>query len=383
MKKKFFIQIPAVTIIRLVLNTGFRMIFPFQPIFMQQLGIELGRMTRMLAGQSFVGVVSPLLASMADRRGRKFGMLAGLALFSLGGLVVILQPTVFSFLLFLILSLLGKSIFDPSMQAYFGDHVPYERRGTVLALTEMSWSGAFFLGVPLVGFLLDRAGLLAPFILLSVLGVLSLITVVWLIPPDPEPDSGRPTILANFGTVFSSPSAWAGLSLMILICLANQLVNVSFGVWLNESFSLQAAALGIASAVIGAAEFVGEGGVSIISDRLSKKRAVRVGILSSVLSAAVLPWLGQSQLGALIGLFLFYLSFEFTIVSAIPLMTGVVPAARATLMALNIASANLGRGVGSWVAAPVFELGFRYTAWLAAMVNLGALIALHFVTVKE
>lgn len=383
MKKKFFIQVPAVTMIRMVLNTGFRMIFPFQPIFMQELGIPLGRMTRMLASQSFVGVFSPLLASLADRKGRKFGMLLGLFLFSAGGLLVFLRPAVWSFFVFLLISLLGKSIFDPSMQAYFGDHIPYDRRGMVLAFTEMSWSGAFFLGVPVMGFLLDRVGLLAPFALLTLLGVLGMMVVIFLIPRDPEPEKDRPTVLGNFGTVFSSTAAWAGLILMILICLANQLVNVSFGVWLNDSFALQVTALGGASAVIGVAEFIGEGGVSVISDRLSKKRAVRFGVFASVLSGALLPWLGETQTGAVIGLFLFYLSFEFTIVSAIPLMTGVVPAARATMMALIIASANLGRGLGSLFAAPVFELGFQYTAWLAALVNVGAWIALHYVVVKE
>jgi predicted MFS family arabinose efflux permease len=189
--------------------------------------------------------------------------------------------------------------------------------------------------------------------------------------------------MANFGTVLSSPAALAGLSLMVLICLGNQLVNVVFGVWLNESFAFQITALGGASAVIGISELIGEGGVSLISDRLSKKKAVLVGLLGSSLSAAVLPFLGRTRTGAVIGLFLFYLSFEFTIVSVIPLMTGVVPEARATLMALNIASASLGRGMGSLIAAPIYNVGFPLTAALTAGVNLLALIALRYVFVKE
>jgi predicted MFS family arabinose efflux permease len=382
-KRKYWLQVPLITIIRTVLNTGFRMVFPFQPFFMQGFGIGLEQMARMLAGRSFLGLFSPFLASLADSRGRKTGMLVGLSLFSIGSLAVVIHESVIAFFIFILLSLLGKSVFDPSIQAYFGDQIPYQRRGLVLALTEMSWSGAFFIGVPVVGFLLDRFGLISAFWMLSILGLIAILSVMVSIPPDPEPRQDRPSLMANFGTVLSSPAALAGLSLMVLICLGNQLVNVVFGVWLNESFAFQIAALGGASAVIGLSELIGEGGVSLISDRLSKKKAVLVGLLGSSLSAAVLPFLGRTRTGAVIGLFFFYLSFEFTIVSVIPLMTGVVPEARATLMALNIASASLGRGMGSLIAAPIYNVGFPLTAALTAGVNLLALIALRYVFVKE
>jgi len=382
-KRKYWLQVPLITIIRTVLNTGFRMVFPFQPFFMEGFGIGLEQMGRMLAGRSFVGLFSPFLASLADSRGRKTGMLVGLSLFSIGSLAVVMHESVITFFIFILLSLLGKSVFDPSIQAYFGDQIPYQRRGLVLALTEMSWSGAFFIGVPVVGFLLDRFGLISAFWVLSILGLLAILLVSISLPPDPDPRQGRPSLMANFGTVLSSPAALAGLSLMALICLGNQLVNVVFGVWLNESFAFQITALGGASAVIGISELIGEGGVSLISDRLSKKKAVLVGLLGSSLSAVVLPFLGRTRTGAVIGLFFFYLSFEFTIVSVIPLMTGVVPEARATLMALNIASASLGRGMGSLIAAPIYNVGFPFTAALTAGVNLLALIALRHVFVKE
>ncbi len=82
-------------------------------------------------------------------------------------------------------------------------------------------------------------------------------------------------------------------------------------------------------------------------------------------------------------MFLFYLTFEFAIVSLIPLMTGVLPAARGTVMALNIASANLGRGLGSLIAAPLFLGGFWVSALGAAIVNLLAILALRYVVVRE
>lgn len=76
--KKTWRQLSITTVIRTVYSTGFRMVFPYQPILMKGLGIELAQMTRLIAGQSLVGIFSPFLASMADTRGRKTGMLTGM-----------------------------------------------------------------------------------------------------------------------------------------------------------------------------------------------------------------------------------------------------------------------------------------------------------------
>ena len=40
------------------------------------------------------------------------------------------------------------------MQAYVGDAVPYERRGRVMSLLEISWSLSWFVGIPIAGFVI-------------------------------------------------------------------------------------------------------------------------------------------------------------------------------------------------------------------------------------
>lgn len=253
----------------------------------------------------------------------------------------------------------------------------------MLGITEISWSLSFFLGVPAVGFLMSRLGLLSPFLLLTALGVVSFLAILILIPADPSSRHTNQTMMASFGLVFKSGTAMAGLGVMLLISTANQLVNVVFGVWLNQSFGLQIAALGGASALIGIAELIGEGGVSAIADRMGTRNAVTYGLIACVITSVILPLIGGAAAGAYIGLFLFYLTFEFTIVSLIPLMTGVLPETRGTVMALNIASANLGRGLGSLIAAPIFLGGFWLNALAAAIVNLLAILVLRYVVVQE
>jgi predicted MFS family arabinose efflux permease len=58
---------------------------------------------------------------------------------------------------------------------------------------------------------------------------------------------------------------------------------------------------------------------------------------------------------------LFYLTFEFTIVSSLPLMSEILPSARATLLAANMALISLGRAAGAWLAPRFFGLGASQT----------------------
>ena len=117
-----------------------------------------------------------------------------------------------------------------------------------------------------------------------------------------------------------------------------------FGVWLEDSFGLQLGALAASAAVIGLSELGGESLTAALVDKLGKRRAVGIGIAANTLAALLLWLLGRSEWGALLGLFLFYLSFEFTMVSCLPLISAVAPGARATLMAATIMAFSLGRG---------------------------------------
>ena len=120
-----------------------------------------------------------------------------------------------------------------------------------------------------------------------------------------------------------------------MISSSNEVIGIIFGAWLEDAFALKVAALGVASAVIGIAELTSEGAVAAFVDRLGKRRAVALGIGGNMLACLLLPVLGFSVAGAMVGLFLFYLTFEFALVSSIPLMTELVPDARATLMAVK------------------------------------------------
>ncbi len=381
---KLRIQLVIFMLLRVILNTMHRMIYPFLTVFARGLGVELSTLSQIVATRNFVGVFGPAFAPIADKRGRKFALLLGISFFTAGMLIVALHPNVWTFGLALLLALLGKYLFDPAMQAYFGDRIPYERRGTALAITEAAWGLSFIAGIPLMGYLIATYGWNAPFPLLTGLGVLMFAVIVWMIPRAPHASQQPVTdSRKNFRAVLTNIPALAGISIAVWASAGNELVNLIFGVWLEDSFGLKIAALAGASAVIGLSEISGEGLVALTTDRLGKPRALMLGLSGNALAALLLPIVGRTEIGALVGLFLFYITFEYVMVSHIPMMTELVPEARATLLSFNLTGHSLGRMIGALLATFIYQrFGFLPVAAMTVMFNIFALIALAELTQK-
>jgi predicted MFS family arabinose efflux permease len=255
-----------------------------------------------------------------------------------------------------------------------------------MALSELAWSISAIVGVPLVGFLIARQGWLSPFPLLVLLGLLSFILLARILPRDPAVTAARPSLFANLRRVFTYPPALAGLGMAALYTVANELVTVVYGVWVEDKFALAIASLGATALGIGVVELGGESLVALLTDRIGKRRAIAFGVGLNCLAALVLVVFGGWLAGTLVGLLLFYLTFEFTMVSGIPLMSEILPPARATLMATHIAVVSLGRAIGDLLAPRLFVNpwlpGMAANALGAILFNLLALALLRWVVVQ-
>lgn len=371
------LQLVVFTLARTVLNTGHRMVYPFLPTFARGLGVDLEAVALIVTARSGLGLVSPVFGSLADVRGRKVAMLAGMGAFTGGMVLVALWPTYPALFAGLLLAGIAKLVFDPALQAYIGDRVRYAQRGQAIALTELSWSGAFLLGMPLVGWLIARADAWqAAFPLLAVLGVFAIALIWRMIPSDAARDGSRPSLAQGARLVLRHAPARAGLVVSFLISAANEALMIIYGAWMEDAFALAVTALGASAIVIGLAELGGEGAVAGFVDRLGKRRAVALGIGLNALSAPLLPLLGFSVEGALVALFLFFISFEFALVSSLPLMTELVPHARATLMAGTAAAFASGRMTGALLGPRLFAGGLGMNVAVVVALDLLAVAVL-------
>ena len=369
-------QLSLFLITRTVMNTGFRMVYPFLPILARALGVDVSAISLAITARSSLGIFGPIFGSAGDSLGRRSAMLVGLGFFAGGFILVLFWPTYPSLFIALLLGAMGKIIFDPAMQAYLGDKVHYSLRGRAIAITEVGWSGASLIGLPFVGWLIARSGWVAPFPLLGLLSVLAFIFIWRLIPADSPGSSIRPTLGESLRVITSHSSALPTLLVTFLVSIGNESINIIYGLWLESSFGLQVVALGAASAIIGLAELSGEGLVATLTDRLGMVRSLTLGLGSVILACLAFPILGKSLFSSLIGLFLFYLSFEFTFVTLISLLTELTPSARATLMAGNLAAAAGGRALGALIGPALFEINILANATFGAAMAIIALTIL-------
>ena len=287
-------------------------------------------------------------------------MMAGLGLLAIGMISAGLHPIYVTVAIALVLAGLGKSVFDPALHAYVGHKVPFKRRGLAVGLVELSWAGSALLGIPFVGWLMEKAGWSSPFLMLGILGVIGG-TILGILTRGEQrgpwhnqrPVNARETWLH----LARDRAALGALGFGLLIGLANDNLSVVYGIWLESDFGLSVVMLGIATTSIGLAELLGESLTVLFSDRIGLKKALVGGLALSTLSYAILPAMGQNLSIALVGLFLTFLTFEFTIVTAFSLFTELLPKARATMMASSMASINIGRVVGALVGAAVWQYG--------------------------
>jgi predicted MFS family arabinose efflux permease len=333
------------------------------------------------------GVFGPFLASIADKRGRKTGMSIGILLAIAGTGLMVGWNSYAIFVTMLVLTMIGNLVFVPSMQAYFGDRIPYQRRGAVIAATELSWSLSFIIGVPAVTWLIAQYGWQSPFLILAGLLVLALIVLSALLPKGNHRHLQTKNLRQNFSKIFRFRPALGGILVAITISASNELVNLIFGVWIEDTYQVAIASLAVAALIIGISELGGELLVTFTSDSLGKRRAVGIGLALNCVSVVLLLLSGRSLTGALVGLFLLYITFEFALVSSIPLMTEVLPSTRATFMAVYIAAMSLGRALGAALSPILYEFGKSLTSLPSILIivlvsislNLCALVALQLV----
>jgi predicted MFS family arabinose efflux permease len=367
---KVKLHIGLFTLSRIAVSTSYRMVYPFLPVFARGLGVEPTSLAMALSIRSFLGVLGPFLATVADTRDRKTGILLGIGMFTVGSGVVGIWPAFWSFILGTSLVVLGNVVFIPSVNAYLGDHIAYEKRGRVIAILELNWALSFIIGIPIVRFLIENYQWTAPFILLSGIGALFFVVFSWLIPAQHIPKAEGNNLWMNLGRLMHTWPAVAGLLVGVLVTSSNETVNLIFGLWIEGQFGLNFAALTAASVVIGISELGGEVFTGLFLDTVGKRRTIWIFLGVNSLAALLLP-LTSGRLGwSMAGLGFFYISFEIILVSILTLMSEVMPASRATMLAATVAGFSLGRMLGNLIAPGLFAISFWVTCLAAFSLNL-------------
>ncbi|NKQ34393.1 MAG: MFS transporter [Chloroflexi bacterium] len=379
-KSRLPLQLTIITFGRLLFNTGVRVVYPFAPAFARGLGVPLADVYSLIALRNFAGFLSPLFSPLSARYGRRATMAGALLFFAIGCAVVFIWPAYWPFGLTLAVIALAKVIYDPAMQAYVGDNVPYAKRGRAISITELSWAGALLLGAPAVGLLIRTMGWQAPFVWLAVLAGITAVFLWRVLPQTKSRTDSRGSDLRDvWRVVRHNRVIWAAMLFTALIMASNELLFIVFGGWLEFNFGLSLLALGFSASLIGGAEVLGEVFSGWSVDRFGKRPVVMLTGSLNVAASLLLPFTDFNLPLALTAYFLLFLFFEITVVGSIPLLTEIVPSARTVVMSSVLAASALGRALGAWLGPALFsEVGFVGNGIAAAVLMTLAVLVLAY-----
>ena len=128
------------TIVRMVVNTAFRLLYPFVPELSREFGVSPEALTAAISARGVMGLISPVVGAAADRLNRRTLMLLGLGGV---GLALLLIGSTTSLAVLAIGSALlaaAKLAYDLGVLAHIGDQTTYAQRGRVVGLSEMALS---------------------------------------------------------------------------------------------------------------------------------------------------------------------------------------------------------------------------------------------------
>jgi predicted MFS family arabinose efflux permease len=370
-------QIGVLTAARFCLNTSLRIVYPFAPAFARGLGVPMTLIYSLISLRNLLSLLSPVLAPLPERFGRRVIMTIGVALFGVVAVLAAVLPLVWTLALVIIVTGLVKVVYDPAMQSYLGDTVPYAQRGRALAVTEFAWSGAYLIGAPVTGWLIAGQGWSAPYFWLGVGGLLAAFLLWRTVPPARKHGSHTITLGYTWQMLRRYPVIWAAALFMALTLVAQEVLFIVYGDWMEGTFNLSLTSLGLATMLIGAAEMTGEATAGWSVDRFGKRPVI---LLAGLLNAGIyliIPFVGGNLTVALVTLFFLFLTFELAVVGSIPLLTELVPGARTAVMAMSLGAMAAGRTVGS-IIGPVLwaRTGITGNAVVAAAVMILAVLVL-------
>jgi MFS transporter, DHA1 family, inner membrane transport protein len=350
MKREVRRALWAVLIARTAANGGLRVVYPFLPAIARGLGVSTGALSAVIALRNLGGLFTPITARIAEVTGRRKLMVVTMGIVVLGCVLTASSTTLLLAGAGILLVGMAKPAFDVAMQSWFGDRVPYEERGRVLGITELTWSIALVVTVTPSGFLIALTNWRAPFVLIGLLSAAGLLAIARGLGPDkPSHHEPRPLRLR--------PPHFLMLAGVVLFSVAAEIPFIVYGQWLEGSFGLSVAGIGVFTLVVVAAEFAGEGLVVVISDGVGLKRMILGGLVVSAVAYASLGAAENSLLLATVAVAVWIAAFEVTIVAAIPFVSELVVESRDRLLSLLAGCVALGRAVGAVTAQSIYGSG--------------------------
>ena len=369
-------NITAVTVARLVANAAYR----FAPLFLATIArgfdVSLSTLGFAIFVSELSGFASPFAGRIVDRLTHRNSMVLGLIGSAVGCTIAAVSTSPLMFAVGVTVLALTKQSFDLGLGAWIADHVPYNQRGKIVGLTETAWALGLLLGVSIMGLITAATNWRIGFVFAILCLVVSMFVIFNRVTNEARvPHESRSTTPQRI-----TGNSWLVVATMFCIMCSAQNLFVTFGAWLEDEFQFGAARLAVAGFSLGLVELVASVSSSRQTDKWGKERSIALGALL-VIPGGIFLCLGSNNLIiGLIGVFIYFLGFEFSVVSLLPLATSLVPNSPGTGLGWVLGAGTLGRAVMAIIATHLFEsFGVQGPALMGAFFGLlGALTITNY-----
>ena len=362
-------HVTTLTIARLTSNACFRYAPPFLASISDDFQISLSRLGLALMITEIVMGISPILGRFVDRMHRRTAMAGGLLAISGAATIAAASPSVWIFVLGMLLIAVAKFIFDIGLASWVNDHVEYEKRGRVIGLTETSWALGLLIGVTAMGLVASATSWRWGYAVGAISVAVMAIVVMTRLDGHDVAGSQR----SKDTTKYPMPrhGYWI-FAAMFFLMAASQTLFVTFGSWLEDEFGFTEAGISAVVFGLGAFELLASVTSARRTDTWGKERSTIFGALL-ILPAGLLLMVGHNN--AIIGLILlgiYLLGFEFSIVSMLPLSANLIPSSPGRGLGIVLAGGTLGRASMSLIGTAAYDkFGINVPSFIGAVCAAG------------
>ena len=371
-------NISIVILGRLVANACYRFAPPFLAIIAKDFNVSLSDIGVALFVSELSGFASPFAGRIVDRLTHRNAMVIGLVGTLLGCAIAAAAPSVYLFAVGVTVLALTKQSFDLGLGAWIADHVPYQQRGRIVGLTETSWALGLLVGVSLMGLITAATNWRIGYMF----GIICLVVVTTSIAKrvNSKPRVVTPHVQGAKARVHGR--GWLVVVTMFCIMSCAQSLFVTFGAWLQDQFGFGAARLAAVGFALGAVELFASLNSAQRTDGWGKERSIAAGALLIVPAGILLAIASSNIVLGLIAVGVYYLGFEFAVVSLLPIASQLVPNSPGAGLGWVLGAGTLGRAFIAIVGTRAYE---KYGVDVPALIGsgFGVLAAISILTYKK
>jgi len=330
-----------------------------------------------------VALLSPVFGPLSDRRGRRFSLLLGLAIFTAAAAACVVAPTLPVLLLARAINGIGSSILMPAAFAAAGDIEGSAARGRALAILAATFPLSNLLGLPAGALATTLGGWRAPFALIVVLAIVAIVGVATSTRISRATTSQR-SYAQTFVRVLRDRQALAVMAVTLIWFTGGFGLFIYVGEFFHRAFGIPVEQAGLAYLVVGVVGIIAARSSGAVQERIGARRVLLIGLSVGGTSVLLVPLAPALPVALL--LFAAWASGTWFGVPAMQsIVAGLSSTARGTMLAFNSSALNLGSVIGPIVSGRIIDdAGFATAGlWSGFLFACALIIAVQVLPHRE